>query len=331
MMRVITAVGGQGIGSLKLEDQPVPSPQPGEVLVRLTAATLNYRDLLLLDLPNVPVKQPSFVPLSCGCGVVEAIGTGVTRVAPGDRVVGIFHQEWLSGGAENKGTLQLGGTADGVARDYACLPEDGVSLVPAALSDLEAATLPCAGLTAWSGLFVVGNVAPGDIVLIPGTGGVALAALQLAKAAGAEVVITSSSDAKLARAKALGADHLVNYKDRPDWDAAVLEKLGGRKVDLYLDMLGGAQGKLGIATVRPGGTVAIIGLLDGSPTGELPAGLRGEMVRVGNRDQLDAAICGIAANGIRPVVDKVYPLERLGAALEAQRQGVFGKIGITFE
>ena len=210
-MRVME-VSGTDFDSLRLVERPVPEPKRGEVLVRITAATLNYRDLLMVQGGGTSIRSKTYVPLSCGCGVISAVGAGVTRFKAGDRVAPTFFPDWISGPRTDPDVARsLGGPIDGVAREYACFPQEAVVPVPDAIGDLEAATLPCAALTAWSALFVACATKPGDFVLLQGTGGVSIAGLQLAKAAGATVIITSSSNLKLERARALGADHVINY------------------------------------------------------------------------------------------------------------------------
>lgn len=320
---------GAGLQALELKTLPIPEPAPGQVQVRLTAATLNYRDYLMAHGSSTTGRNPSYVPLSCGAGEVTAVGDGVSRVRSGDRVCPTFFQDWLSGPLENP-TLALGGTADGVAREYGCFPEDYVVKIPDMLGDMEAATLPCAALTSWTSLFVVRSTKPGDVVLLQGTGGVSIAGLQLAKAAGATVIITSSSDAKLARARALGADHTINYRTTPGWGAQARELTGGRGVDVVLEVAGAETLDQSTLALRPGGTIAGIGLLAGTPiwTAEnLPA--EHVRIRVGSRDDFEDMIRGIEQNRIRPVVDRVFPLEQLGEALQTLKSGtVFGKVGI---
>jgi NADPH:quinone reductase-like Zn-dependent oxidoreductase len=330
-MRKIVATGGAGIEGLRLEDCAIPVPGPGEVLVRLRAASLNYRDLIGVKglLPGL-TKTPDYVPLSCGCGVVEAIGAGVQRVRPGVRVMPLFDPAWLSGGVENMSRLHLGGMLDGVARDYALFGQESLVRVPDTLSDLEAATLPCAGITAWSALFGARHTQPGDIVVLQGTGGVSIAALQFAKAAGAEVIITSASDAKLARARMLGADHLINYRMTPGWGQAVRDLTGGRGADVVVDVVGGTALAQTAASLHHTGIIAAVGMLEGEFSWGREAGKPVVPVTVGNREQVEAMLRGIVAASIRPVVDRVYPINALAEALTTLQAGAFfGKIGIT--
>jgi len=322
-------VTGAGYESLKLEERPLPAPGAGEVQVRIRAATLNYRDWLMLHAKSTSGRIPAYVPLSCGAGVVSAVGTGVTRVKEGDRVCPTFFQDWLSGPLANP-KQALGGLVDGVASEYVCLSQDGVVRTPDMLGDYEAATLPCAALTAWTSLFDVRVARPGDAVLLQGTGGVSIAGLQLAKAAGATVIITSSSDAKLARAKSLGADHTINYRRMPYWGEVARGFTGGRGVDVVLEVGGMETLPQSQAALREGGTIAGIGLLGGTSFGspqDAPAGM--VRIRVGSRKSFEAMNRAVAANAIHPVVDRVYPLEKLGDALAALKAGTaFGKIAI---
>lgn len=329
MLRAV-ATGGAGIDAIRFEQEPLPTPGQGEVLVRFHAATLNYRDLIGVRgaLPGM-TREPDYVPLSCGAGTVAAIGEGVQRVRPGQRVSPVFVLGWVSGGPESMGTRHLGGQADGVGRTHGVFASEDLVLLPDALSDLEAATLPCAGLTAWSAVVSAGAIQPGQLVVVQGTGGVSIAALQFAKAAGAEVVITSSSDAKLARAKALGADYCINYRATPDWAKAAREA-AGRGADLVVDVVGRAELERSAAVCRSGGRIAAIGMLDGAFSWGAEVGVPVLPVTVGSRDGFEAMLRAIVVNRIRPVIDAVYPLDRLGDALRKLESGdFFGKIGVA--
>lgn len=330
MMLQAVAVPGAGIDAIRLEEVPLPRPGPGEVLVRFRAATLNYRDLIAVrgTLPGL-ARDPEYVPLSCGIGTVLASGDGVERVRQGQRVAPIFALGWLSGGTENIGHRHLGGQADGVARTHGLFSEEDLVLLPDMLGDMEAATLSCAGLTAWNAIVGAGKTKPGDLVLVQGTGGVSIAALQFAKAAGAEVIVTSSSDAKLARAKALGADHLINYRATPKW-AEAARAAAGRGVDLLVDVVGTAELGEAVAACAPGGMIAAIGMLDGAFSWGAQVDVPVIPVTVGSRADYEAMLRAVAANRIRPVVDAVYPLDRLKDALRHLESGAFfGKIGIS--
>jgi NADPH:quinone reductase-like Zn-dependent oxidoreductase len=322
------ATGGAGIGAIRLEEVARPAPAAGEALLRLTAATLNYRDFAFVSgrLPGM-TKEPDYVPLSCAAAVVEAVGEGVTRVKPGDRVQPIFALGWLEG---PQPTLQmLGGFADGVARQSACFPAESLVLIPDCLDDMEAATLPCAGVTAWAALTQHRQVKPGDWVLCPGTGGVSIAALQFAKAFGAKVAITSSSDAKLARAKALSADLCINYRTSPDWGAALRSAIGGG-VDFVIDVVGGDDLATNAALLNAGGQISTIGMLGGDFSwGKEPAGTVCARVSVGNRAQHEAMLAFIAAHRLKLVVDRIFPLRQIQEAFRCLESGAFfGKVGI---
>lgn len=330
MMKRAIAIGEQGIGSIRIEQVEVPVPGPGEALVRLTAATLNYRDLLIISgrLPGL-ARQPTYVPVSCATGQVIAVGEGVSRVTPGDRVNPIFAQGWVSETRVN--TNMLGGSVDGVARTHALFDAETLCIVPDELGDLEAATLPCAGLTAWSALFGARPIQPGEWVLAPGTGGVSLAALQWAKAAGAHVAITSSSDAKLHRAKAMGADVIVNYRTTPDWPAEVRSQIGGG-IDIVVDVVGTAELDSYARLLNAGSILAAIGMLDGtfSWSEKTLDGHPVVPIGVGNRAAHEAMLAFAARHAIRPVIDVVYDLDRLADALRhLESQAFFGKIGIN--
>jgi NADPH:quinone reductase-like Zn-dependent oxidoreductase len=324
------AIGGAGIGAIKLVDVPKPTPGAGEVLVRLTAATLNYRDFAFASgrLPGM-TKEPEYVPLSCAAAVVEVVGEGVARVKIGERVQPIFALGWLDG---SQPTMDmLGGFADGVARQYACFPADSLVHLPDMLSDMEAATLTCAGLTAWAALTQHRQLQPGEWVLCPGTGGVSIAALQFAKAMGAHVVVTSSSDDKLTRAKALGADICINYRTDPDWPAEVRKAVGGG-VDIVVDVVGADDLEANLSLLNEGGLIATIGMLGHDFSwGKEPAGdQRFGRISVGNRTQHEAMLAFIVAHAIKPVVDVIYPLEAIQDAFRhLEKAQFFGKIGIS--
>ena len=250
-----------GLDNLKKVERDVPKPGPGEVLLRMSAASLNYRDLMIVTTGGM--YRPPFIPLSDGCGVVEEVGAGVTRVKAGDRVAPSFFQKWISGRPELAllGS-SLGGPHDGCLSQYMVLSEDGVSKVPAFLTDEQVATLPCAGLTAWRGLRE-GGFKAGDTVVVQGTGGVSIFALQFAKAGGGTVIVTSSSDEKLERAKALGADHLINYKATPEWAKEVRKITGGRGADHVIEVGGAGTFNQSLQAVRLDGHIAVIGVLAG--------------------------------------------------------------------
>ncbi|MDB5725565.1 MAG: Zn-dependent oxidoreductase, NADPH:quinone reductase, partial [Novosphingobium sp.] len=258
-MKTAVLQSSQGIETIQIVERDVPKPGPGQALVRLTAATLNYRDLIMAKglIPGI-AKAPELIPLSCASGVVEAVGTGVDRVKTGDRVMPTFTLGWIDG--PQASMEMLGGSVDGVARQYAVFPADSLVHLPDELGDFDGATFACAGLTAWSALTQYRPTAPGDWILAHGTGGVSIAALQLAKAMGANVAITSSSDAKLNRAKALGADVTVNYRTA-NWADAVRQAIGGNRVANVIDTVGTAQFEDNAALLGDDGQISGIGML----------------------------------------------------------------------
>jgi NADPH:quinone reductase-like Zn-dependent oxidoreductase len=331
-MNVIEIRDKYGLDSLKLMERPDPVPGPGQVVLKMRAFSVNYRDLLVVN--GVGRWKPPLprVPLSDGVGIVSATGKGVSRVKVGDRVALIFYPRWLEGGAaaEKMGQALGGAAADGVLAEYVAVDEASVVPVPPHLSDEEAATLPCAGVTAWNAVVNAGRFGPGDTVVVLGTGGVSLFALEFAKVLGARVIVTSSSDQKLARAKELGAAAVINYKATPEWPTAVVELTDGVGVDHVVDTVGGL--KEAIAAVRLGGTVAFVGLLSGMTSEvDLVAFMgkcaRVEAVDVGSRAMFEAMNRAIQFHGMRPVVDRVFEFNELGEALKYLREARhFGKV-----
>jgi NADPH:quinone reductase-like Zn-dependent oxidoreductase len=336
-MRVFQIEGEWGIANLKLGERPEPSPGPGQVLLRMRAASLNYRDLVVPERGyGVHTGNLPLIPVSDGVGEVVAVGSGVGRVKVGDRACPTFFQGWTGGEPDlARLTQSLGGPIDGTMADLMCLPQDGVVRVPEALTDLEAATLPCAALTAWSALVELGRARPGDRVLVQGSGGVALFALQLAKALGAHVTVISSSDAKIERLRSLGADATVNYRTVPEWAKATREFTEGKGYDHILELGGQATLPQSLRCIRPGGTISLIGILSGS-TLAAPAGavitrqVRLQGVTVGHRDGFEAMLRALVQHRIRPVIDRVFAFEELKEAMTYLRSGAqFGKICIA--
>jgi len=333
-MRAMEIQGAYGLEHLALATRAVPKAGPKHIVVQLKAACLNYRDLAtcmgLAGQHALPL-----VPLSDGAGIVVDVGDEVTRVAVGDRVCPLFFQTWIAGAPTLDNLMQaLGGPLDGCAQDYVVLSQEGVVKVPDYLSDLEAATLPCAALTAWRALIVEGRLKAGDTVLVQGTGGVSIFALQFAKAAGARVIVTSSSDEKLARAEALGADHLINYRKTEDWGRAARAACGGVGVDHVVEVGGAQTLAQSLAAIRVGGHIAIIGLLSGMVKDMNVATVFSQNARihgitVGNRTQFEDMLKAMALHQLRPVIDTTFPLEGLKAGLEHMGAGAhFGKIAI---
>ncbi len=331
-MKVIEIRDKFGVDSLKLVERPDPVPGSGQVVLKMKAFSINYRDLLVVN--GVGRWKPPLprVPLSDGVGIVVATGNGVSRVKVGDRVAPIFYPKWLDGrAATGKMGQALGGAAaDGVLAEYTLFDEASLVHVPAHLTDEEAATLPCAGVTAWSAVIPFGDITPGDSVVVLGTGGVSLFALQFARFLGARVIVTSSSDQKLARAKELGAAAVINYKATPDWPTAVMELTDGVGADYVVDTVGGL--KEAIAAVRLGGTVAFVGLLIGM-TAEVDLVTfmgkcaRVEAVDVGSRAMFEAMNKAIEFHAMRPVVDRVFGFSELREALNYLKEARhFGKV-----
>ena len=304
-----------GIDTLELHEAQTPQPGRGQILVKMRAASLNYRDLNVASGRAARgTLPPNLVPLSDGAGEVVALGPDVTRVAVGDRVAGLFMQNWLGGDMEAYHVeSSRGGAIDGVLAEYVVFDQDGVVPIPAHLSFEEGATLPCAGVTAWNALYAGRSLRAGETVLILGTGGVSIFALQFAHAAGARVIATSSSDDKLARAKALGASDGVNYRQHPEWHEQVLALTNGRGVDHVVEV--GGAGTLGrsVEAARIGGQVHLIGVLTGGEINPTPVLRRNTVLRgiyVGSRQMFQAMNAAIALHGIRPVIDRVFEFDR---------------------
>jgi NADPH:quinone reductase-like Zn-dependent oxidoreductase len=338
-MRALNVSEPWGLDQLKVVDAPDPKPGPGEVLVRMRAVSLNYRDLLMVNgiYGRGPTSGGPITPFSDGCGVVEAVGPGVTRFAPGDRVATLFFQGWISGPPTlAKLSTSLGFPIPGAGRELGVFSEQGLSKVPEFLTDQEVATLPCAGLTAWRVLFEDARLKPGDTVVLQGTGGVSIFGLQFAHAAGCRTAITSSSDEKLVRAKALGADTLINYRSEPEWAKPIRAATGGVGADVILEVGGAGTIEQSMRAIRIGGHIAIIGVVAGAGNPFNPAGLIGNNAKlqglsVGSRDMFEAMCSALEQHRIRPVVEKVFPWTEAKAAFEAMAGGAhFGKIVLEF-
>lgn len=335
-MKVQEIQGAFGIDNLKIADRPDAKPGAGQVLMKVHAVSINYRDLMTVQGMYNPKQPLPLIPFSDGAGEIVAVGDGVTRVKVGDRVCNTFFQKWLHGAPTPDRVLKwsMGGPLDGMLAQQVCLSEEGVVKVPAHLTYEEASTLPCAALTAWSCLFRHGNLKPGDTILALGTGGVSIAALQLAKMASAKVIITSSSDEKLERAKKLGADHTVNYKQNAKWSGAVREATGGVGVDHVIEVGGVGTLEQSIRACRMGGTISLVGVLAGPSaplnlTLVLMQDMRIQGVFVGPRESFEAMNRAIEQHKLKPVVDKVFPFEESQAALTYVANGNhFGKVCI---
>lgn len=324
------AVELQGVGfeHLALVDRPEPAPGPGEVCVRMRYASLNYRDRVVALGGYGPQMRVPLVPLSDGAGEVVAVGPGVRALRTGDRVMTCFFQDWLAGPPTAEALrTSLGGPLDGTLRELACLPEHGVCKLPAEVALDDAAALPCAALTAWNALAVLSHVGPADSVLVQGTGGVSLFALQFAKLMGARVIATSSSSQKLERLRALGADHVVDYTRTPEWGKAAREWTRGRGVDHVIDVGGAGTLAQSLRAVCTGGTISLIGVLAGAknevhlPHVFLPQ-IRLQGVVVGSRAAAIEMLRAIAAHGLRPVLDaQRFALTDVHAAFEHMGAG----------
>jgi NADPH:quinone reductase-like Zn-dependent oxidoreductase len=322
-----------GLDRLVMEERPDPSAGRGQVVLEMSAWSLNFRDYLLVTGVYNPRQKIPFVPISDGVGRVIEVGADVDHLAVGDRVCPLFFQKWF-GGDPGKRELRsaLSSPLDGVMSERVVLDAEGVMPVPARLSDEEAATLPCAGLTAWSALFERGSVAPGDVVLVEGTGGVSMLALGFARAAGAEVIATSSSDTKLERARSLGATHGINYKTTEAWGRAARDLTGGIGVDHVIDVGGAATLPQAIAAVKPHGTISVIGMLTGKAAQidvipVLMTGIRLQGVIVGSRDAFGRMTRALETTSMVPAIDRVFGFDELVPALQHLAAGNhFGKI-----
>jgi NADPH:quinone reductase-like Zn-dependent oxidoreductase len=335
-MKAIRLEHPSRLETMREVDLPDPgAPKAGEIRVRLHASSLNYHDLGVVS-GKMPDARAG-IPMSDGAGVVEAVGTGVTEFAAGDRVVSTFFPKWLDGEpAIGDFSTTPGDGIDGYACEAAVVPATAFTRAPRGYSHAEAATLPTAGLTAWRALIVNGGLKAGDTVLTLGTGGVSIFALQIAKAMGATVMITSSSDDKLRRAGELGADHGINYRHEPEWAARVLEITGGRGVDHVIELGGVGTLPQSIRAARVGGHIALIGVLTGV-AGPVPmaASMRRQQrihgLIVGSRQHQIEMVRAIEATGIKPVIDRAFPLAGIAEAFRLQKAGDhFGKIVLEF-
>jgi NADPH:quinone reductase-like Zn-dependent oxidoreductase len=326
---------GAGIEALVQIERPDPKPGHRQVLVQVKACALNFRDLgIVRGTYRMPVAD-NIIPLSDGAGEVVAIGPDVKRVKVGDRVAGCFFQRWPGGEATaDVHASALGGGIDGMLAEYVVLEEDGVVNIPPHLSLEEGATLPCAGVTVWHAMMEHAKLVAGQIVLLQGTGGVSVFGLQFARAMGIQAIITSSSDEKLERAKALGANHGINYKTIPDWDKAAMAFTDGVGVDHVVEVGGASTLARSFGAIRVGGKITMIGGLGGAAT-ELNPGLifsrraNVQGISVGSMQMFTAMLRAITANGIKPVIDRIFPFADTHAAYKHMASGLhFGKIVI---
>ena len=326
-----------GLENLTLVERDEPRAGAHEVVVRFHAASLNYRDLMFAKGVYNPKARLPAVPLSDGAGVVAAVGEGVTRWKVGDRVCPIFTQGWIEGepSARKNRTALGAGELDGVLREYGAFHEDGLVGIPEHLSFEEAATLPCAAVTAWNSLVESGGLRAGETVLTLGTGGVSVFAMQFARMHGARVIATSSSDEKLARVRELGANETINYKKTPDWDKEVLRLTNGVGVDHVVEVGGAGTLSKSMNAARVGGHVSVIGVLASggnlNPISVLMKSLRLQGIFVGSRQMFEDMNRAIEANRLRPVIDRTFAFEEVREALKYMESGAhFGKIVIKY-
>ena len=327
--------GGAGIDTIVQVERTTPKPLYRQVLVKVAACSLNYRDLVIARSDyRMPIKE-NVIPLSDGAGEIVEVGPGVLRVKVGDRVAGSFFQRWPGGEpGPHFHASGLGAGLDGMLTEYAVLEEEGVVKIPAHLSFEEAASLPCAGVTAWNAIVEHARLIAGQTLLVQGTGGVSILGLQLARAMGITVIVTSSSDEKLKRAKALGAAHGINYKTTPEWSKAVRELTGGEGVHAVIDVGGAATLGPSLDAIRRGGKVSVIGVLTGPPAQINAARIFAKNanvqgISVGSTQMFEAMNAAIAANNIKPVIDRVFSFDEAKAAYQhLAAAGHFGKVVI---
>jgi NADPH:quinone reductase-like Zn-dependent oxidoreductase len=336
-MRVFQVEGSWSMENARISTRPDPQPGLGEVRIAMKASALNYRDLIV-PLRGYGSRMNTFplIMLSDGVGIVESLGDRVTRVKVGDRVCPLFFQSWPDGGEPNKKrlSLSLGCELDGTMAEFMVLPEEGIAPAPEQLDDVEAASLPTAAVTAWRALVTEGRIKAGDKVLVQGTGGVSLFALQFAKMLGAFVIVTSSSDEKLSRVRTMGADETINYRTIPEWGNRAREIAGGDGVDHIIEV--GGQGTLpqSLRAIRSGGTISLIGVLAGEKM-DVPLGpivtrhVRMQGITVGSGDDFSNMARAITQHRLHPVIDQVFAFDEIHRALEHLSSGKhFGKITI---
>jgi NADPH:quinone reductase-like Zn-dependent oxidoreductase len=335
IMKLYEIVEPKGIDSLKLSERPTPKPGPGEVLMRVRAVSLNYRDLAMVKGGLARMMKLPLVPVSDGAGEIVETGLGVVRLKKGDRVAAIFTQGWLSGPPyAGMYSSSLGGGIDGMLAEYVVLREDGFVRIPDYMTFEDAATLPCAAVTSWNALVTEGHLRAGDTVLVMGTGGVSIFAMQIALIHGARVIATSSSDAKLERLKQLGASAVINYKTTSAWDKRVLEVTGGLGVDHVVEVGGAGTLPQSINAVKTGGVVSLIGILSGAgsvdPMPLLFKNARIQGILVGSREMFEEMNRAFEVNRVQPIIDKVFSFDQAREAYRHLESGAhFGKVVIT--
>ncbi len=330
-IKTVQVMPGGGFDRVVVTTTDARDPGPGEITVRIRASSLNFHDYGIVSGAMGP--HETRIPMSDGAGEVTAVGEGVEEFTLGDHVVSTFFPDWIMGEPQAEGFARVPGDGiDGYAREQATMPATAFTRIPQGYSHAEAATLTTAGLTAWRALMHDGALKPGETVLVQGTGGVSVFALQFAKMAGARVIATSSSDEKLARMKKLGADELINYRSDPEWGKSARRLTDGRGVDHVIEVGGPSTLLQSMLASRVGGHIAVIGVLSGSES-RLPLGLalsrqlRLQALLVGSRSQQQEMVRAIEANGLRPVIDRHFPLEQIVAAFRHQESGRhFGKI-----
>lgn len=336
-MKAVELTPKQGGGTLSLVARAVPEPGPGEILVRVRAASLNFRDLLVMD-HMYGALPPRVIPLSDGAGEIAALGDGVEGLSVGQRVAGAFYPDWITGPITAAARVRsLGASLDGMLAQYALLPAHAAIPVPAHLTDEEAATLPCAGLTAWNALFTEGAARPGQTVLLIGSGGVSVFALQFARMAGLRVIILSGDADKRARLVQMGADELIDYRAMPDWQDEVMRLTGGQGADLVVEVGGPGTLEKSLQSVRVGGRVIAIGFVAQQGAGLHPRLLIGKSVQlrgmtVGSCAQFHQMNAAVSRHVLRPAIGQVFAMDDHAKAFALlRRAGHFGKIVIRID
>jgi NADPH:quinone reductase-like Zn-dependent oxidoreductase len=333
-MKAYVITEGKGLDALQLKERDIPKPGPGEILVRMKASAINYRDFLTINSASSRGITEERIPNSDGAGVVEEVGAEVTVFKSGDRVVGCFFQDWIDGSINDRTMASaLGGPIDGVLAEYAIFKENGALPVPAHMTLEEASTLPCAALTAWNCLIEKGGATVGSTALLLGTGGVSIFALQMAKACGIRTIVTSSSDEKLARVEKMGANEVINYSKIPDWERRVKELTGGHGVDVVVEVGGAGTLEKSVESVRVGGTISLVGVLTGGqidPTSIMRKSVCLQGIYVGPKNMFEKMNAALVHNNIHPVIDEVVQFSEARKAYELMESGAhFGKIVIS--